>query len=179
MNISCKALIVVFCTYYWTRVCVLCSGDAEMSSQAEILKAFDDALSPRNASALVGHWASAVAWLTELKLRGISDSVTETKLNSVLKQHPVHGPHLKDTLTRGEVRVTTARKGITVTDNDGKITQKSRQVFYYVCSYKKLITVPFTTPTSTEYWQQVYNKPFHRQNNNVRQEEAAALSTVT
>ena len=114
MNISYTMLVVIFITYYWTRVCVLCSGDAEMGSQAEeVLKAFDDAfLSPRNASALVGHWASAAAWLTELQLRGVSDSVTEADLNHILKQHPLHGPHLGDPLTKREVRVTTARKRI-------------------------------------------------------------------
>ena len=84
--ISCTALILVFITYLWTRLCIGCSGDAEMSSQAEVLKAFDDAfLSPRNASALVGHWASAAAWLTKLQLRGVKDSVTETQLNTILK----------------------------------------------------------------------------------------------
>ena len=42
--ISCSALILVFITYYWSRVFIRCSGDDEMSSQAEILKAFDDGL---------------------------------------------------------------------------------------------------------------------------------------
>ena len=176
INISCKVLTVVFITFYWTRVCVLCSGDAEMSSQADILKAFDDALKPRNAAALVGHWASTVAWLTELKHRGISNSVTEMQLNSILKQHPIHGPHLKDPLTKREVRVTTARKGIVVTDNDGKITQKSRQVFYYVCSHKKLITVPFTVPTTMKHWQQVYDKTWHR---TTVEREMTATTAVT
>jgi len=101
MYISCSALILVFITYYWSRVFIRCSGDDEMSSQTEVLKAFDDALSPRNASALVGHWASAAAWLTELQLRGVKDSVTETQLNTILKQHPVHGRHLSDSLTKG------------------------------------------------------------------------------
>jgi hypothetical protein len=127
-----------------------------MSSQAEVLKAFDDALSPRNASALVGHWASAAAWLKELKLRGINDSVTEMQLNTILMKHPVHGPHLVDPLMKRKVRVMTACHHIVVTDDEGKTTQKSRQIFYYVCPNRKTITVPITVPTHD--WQQVYDK---------------------
>ena len=175
--ISCSALILVFITYYWTHVFIRCSGDDEMSSQAEILKTFDDALKPRNASVLVDNWASAAAWLTELKLRGIDESVTETQFNSILKKHPVHGPHLKDSLTKGKVRVTMAVWTIKAKDNEGKLKSKTRQVFYYVCSYKKSITVPFTTPTDTKFWQQVYDKRWHRTVE--RERETTATTAVT
>ena len=178
INISCTALILVFITYLRTRLCIGCSGDAEMSSQAEVLKAFDDALSPRNASALVGHWASAAAWLTELQLRGVKDSVTETQLNTILKQHPVHGRHLSDSLTKGEVRVTKAVWKIKVEDNEGKLKSKTRQVFYYVCSNRKSITVPFATPRDTKFWQQVYDKRWHRTVERER-ETTAATTAVT
>ena len=58
-----------------------------MSSRSDIQKAFDDATKARNHSGLVGHWASADAWLKEVKLRGVSDSVTEQEFNAAMKAH--------------------------------------------------------------------------------------------
>ena len=97
--------------------------------------------------------------MTEVKLRGVSESVTEQDFNAAMKAHSVHGHHLRDQRHRENVRVTTAQKSIQRADG----STNKRQIFYFVVHHGKTIDWKcFTVPKKAGKWQDVHDKVWHR-----------------